>query len=232
MAAPATATVRHLAIIMDGNRRWARRRHLPAIAGHRAGVEALRRTLRAARDRGIHYVTAYAFSSENWERTEEEVSGLMLLLEEVVSSEVPALVRDGVRLKVIGRLGELPQNLQQAIATAIERTSGGTRNTLTLAFNYGGRKELVDAARALVRAGVPVDAIDEEAFAARLYTRDLPDPELLIRTGGEHRMSNFLLWQLAYAELYVTPALWPDFGEKELDAALAEFAARQRRFGR
>lgn len=232
MAVPATAAVRHLAIIMDGNRRWARRRHLPAIAGHRAGVEALRRTLRAARDRGIHYVTAYAFSSENWQRAEEEVSGLMLLLEEVVSSEVPALVRDGVRLKVIGRLGELPQNLQQAIATAIERTSGGTRNTLTLAFNYGGRKELVDAARALVRGGVPAEAIDEEAFAAQLYTRDLPDPELLIRTGGEHRMSNFLLWQLAYAELYVTPVLWPDFGEKELHAALAEFAARQRRFGR
>lgn len=232
MATPATATIRHLAIIMDGNRRWARQRRLPAIAGHRAGVEALRRTLRAARERGVHYVTAYAFSSENWQRTEEEVSGLMLLLEEVVSSEVPALVRDGVRLKVIGRLEELPRNLQQAIASAIERTAAGTRNTLTLAFNYGGRKELVDAARALVREGVPADAIDEEAFAARLYTLELPDPDLLIRTGGEHRMSNFLLWQLAYAELYVTPVLWPDFGGKELDAALAEFAARQRRFGR
>lgn len=232
MATPATATIRHLAIIMDGNRRWARQRRLPAIAGHRAGVEALRRTLRAARERGVHYVTAYAFSSENWRRAEEEVSGLMLLLEEVVSSEVPALVRDGVRLKVIGRLEELPRNLQQAIASAIERTAAGTRNTLTLAFNYGGRKELVDAARALVREGVPADAIDEEAFAARLYTLELPDPDLLIRTGGEHRMSNFLLWQLAYAELYVTPVLWPDFGGKELDAALAEFAARQRRFGR
>lgn len=230
--AQATATVRHLAIIMDGNRRWARERKLPSIAGHRAGVEALRRTSRAAQARGIHYLTAYAFSTENWQRAQDEVGGLMLLLEEVVTNEVPVLVRDGVRLRVIGRLHELTERLQRAIERAIERTNAGTRSTLTLAFNYGGRKELVDAATALVRDAVAVDAIDENAFAARLYTAGLPDPDLLVRTGGEQRMSNFLLWQAAYAELYVTPVLWPDFGERELDEALAEFAARQRRFGR
>src|SRR5919204_3195136 len=189
------AVPRHIAIIMDGNRRWARVRHLPAIAGHRAGVEALRRTLRAARARGIHYVTAYAFSSENWQRADEEVRGLMRLLEEVVTSEVPDLLRDGVRLRVIGRLWELPKGLQRAIGDAAARTAAGTANTLTIAFNYGGRKEIVDAARELARAGIDATAIDEDEFARRLYTAGTPDPELLIRTGGETRVSNFLLWQ-------------------------------------
>ncbi|TMD58189.1 MAG: di-trans,poly-cis-decaprenylcistransferase [Chloroflexi bacterium] len=217
---------------MDGNRRWARARHLPAIAGHRAGVEALRRTLRAARTRGIHYVTAYAFSSENWQRADEEVRGLLRLLEEVVTSEVPDLVRDGVRLRVIGRLWELPEGLQRAIAGAMERTAAGTANTLTIAFNYGGRKEIVDAARALVRRGLDAEAIDEEAFASALYTVGTPDPELLIRTGGETRVSNFLLWQVAYAEMHATTVLWPDFAEGDLDRALADYASRDRRFGR
>jgi undecaprenyl diphosphate synthase len=224
--------VQHLAIIMDGNRRWAQQRKLPTVAGHRAGVEALRRTLRAARARGIHYVTVYAFSSENWRRAEDEVRGLMLLLEEVVKREVPALVRDGVRLKVIGRLDELSSGLRRAVDRAVERTSAGTQNTLTIAFNYGGRAEIVDAARALVREGVPADAIDEEAISRRLYTAGMPEPDLLLRTGGELRTSNFLLWQCAYVELFATPVLWPDFGEHELAAALAEYAARERRFGR
>ena len=226
------APPQHVAIIMDGNRRWARARHLPAIAGHRAGVEALRRTLRAARTRGIHYVTAYAFSSENWQRADEEVRGLLRLLEEVVTSEVPDLVRDGVRLRVIGRLWELPEGLQRAIAGAMERTAAGTANTLTIAFNYGGRKEIVDAARALVRRGLDAEAIDEEAFASALYTVGTPDPELLIRTGGETRVSNFLLWQVAYAEMHATTVLWPDFAEGDLDRALADYASRDRRFGR
>ena len=226
------APPQHVAIIMDGNRRWARARHLPAIAGHRAGVEALRRTLRAARTRGIHYVTAYAFSSENWQRADEEVRGLLRLLEEVVTSEVPDLVRDGVRLRVIGRLWELPEGLQRAIAGAMERTAAGTANTLTIAFNYGGRKEIVDAARALVRRGLDAEAIDEEAFASTLYTVGTPDPELLIRTGGETRVSNFLLWQVAYAEMHATTVLWPDFAEGDLDRALADYASRDRRFGR
>jgi undecaprenyl diphosphate synthase len=229
--APA-AVPQHVAIIMDGNRRWARTRHLPAIAGHRAGVEALRRTLRAARARGIHYVTAYAFSSENWQRADEEVRGLMGLLEEVVTSEVPDLVRDGVRLRVIGRLWELPAGLRGAIDGAMARTAAGTANTLTIAFNYGARKEIVDAARDLVRRGVAADAIDEETFAGALYTAGTPDPELLIRTGGETRVSNFLLWQVAYAEFHATPVLWPDFSEADLDRALSDFAARDRRFGR
>ncbi len=217
---------------MDGNRRWAASRHLPSVAGHRAGVDALRRTLRAARERGIHYVTVYAFSSENWRRADEEVKGLLVLLEEVISSEVPDLVRDGVRLRVIGRLWELPAGLQSAIASAVERTGAGTASTLTVAFNYGSRREIVDAARALAREGVAAEDIDEAAFARRLYTADLPDPDLLIRTGGEQRVSNFLLWQIAYAELHATAVLWPDFGEADLDRALDDYASRHRRFGR
>ena len=222
----------HVAIIMDGNRRWARARHLPALAGHRAGVEALRRTLRAARARGIHYVTAYAFSSENWQRADEEVRGLMGLLEEVVTSEVPDLIRDGVRLRVIGRLWELPEGLQRSIADAMARTAGGRTNTLTIAFNYGGRKEIVDAARELLKRRIAPDDLDEDAFAGVLYTAGLPDPELLIRTGGETRVSNFLLWQVAYAEFHATAVLWPDFSEGDLDKALSDFASRDRKFGR
>ena len=156
----------------------------------------------------------------------------MRLLEEVVTSEVPDLVRDGVRLRVIGRLWELPEGLQRAIAGAMERTAAGTANTLTIAFNYGGRKEIVDAARALVRRGLDAEAIDEEAFASALYTVGTPDPELLIRTGGETRVSNFLLWQVAYAEMHATTVLWPDFAEGDLDRALADYASRDRRFGR
>jgi undecaprenyl diphosphate synthase len=217
---------------MDGNRRWARKRHLPAIAGHRAGVETIRRTLRAARERGVEYLTLYSFSTENWTRGEEEVSALMALLEETIRRETKTLVEDGVRLIVIGRLHELSERLQKAIAEAVAATSGGRRGVMTLAFNYGGRAEIVDAVKRLVRDRVPADRVDESAIGARLYAPDHPDPDLLIRTGGELRVSNFLLWEVAYAEMWATEVLWPDFSVRDLDQALNSYASRERRFGR
>ncbi|HET7700717.1 MAG TPA: polyprenyl diphosphate synthase [Candidatus Limnocylindria bacterium] len=223
---------RHIAIVMDGNRRWARQRHLPAIAGHRAGVETIRRTLRAARERGVEYLTLFSFSTENWSRDPEEVRGLMGLLEETIRRETDSLVKDDVRLEVIGRLADLAPGLQKAIAGAVQATAGCTNGVMTLAFNYGGRAEIVDAVRALVRDGIAADAVDEAAIASRLYAPHHPDPDLLIRTGGELRVSNFLLWEVAYAEMWATPVLWPDFAVKDLDDALASYAARERRFGR
>jgi len=217
---------------MDGNRRWASKRHLPAIAGHRAGVETIRRTVRAARERGVEYVTLYSFSTENWSRDAEEVGAIMALLEETIRRETSTLVEDGVRLRVIGRLHELSARLQQAIAGAVQATQSGTRGVMTLAFNYGGRAEIVDAIRRIVRDGVEPDAVDEAAIAQRLYAPEHPDPDLLIRTGGELRVSNFLLWEVAYAEMWATEVLWPDFSVADLDAALASYAARERRFGR
>jgi undecaprenyl diphosphate synthase len=227
-----SAVPRHLAIVMDGNRRWARRRHLPAIAGHRAGVETIRRTLRAARDRGVEYLTLFSFSTENWSRDEEEVGALMALLEETIRRETKTLVNDGVRLVVIGRLHELSDRLQKAIAAAVQETAGGKRGVMTLAFNYGGRAEVVDAVKRIIRDGIPPDDVDEAAIASRLYAPEHPDPDLLIRTGGELRVSNFLLWEVAYAEMWATEVLWPDFSVADLDAALASYAKRERRFGR
>lgn len=226
------AVPRHLAIVMDGNRRWARNKHLPAIAGHRAGVDTIRRTLRAARERGVEYLTLYSFSTENWSRGEEEVGALMALLEETIRRETKTLVDDGVRLIVIGRLHELSDRLQRAIAGAMQETSPGTRGVMTLAFNYGGRAEIVDAVKRLVADGVPAEQIDEAAIAKRLYAPEHPDPDLLIRTGGELRVSNFLLWEVAYSEMWATQVLWPDFSVADLDAALASYAERERRFGR
>lgn len=226
------AVPRHLAIVMDGNRRWARKRHLPAIAGHRAGVETIRRTLRAARERGVEYLTLYSFSTENWTRDPEEVTGLMALLEETIRRETKTLVEDQVRLRVIGRLGDLSERLQKAIAGAVEATSGGTRGVMTLAFNYGGRAEIVDAVRRLVSDGISPDQVDEAAIAQRLYAPEHPDPDLLVRTGGELRVSNFLLWEVAYAEMWATEVLWPDFSVSDLDQALDSYAKRERRFGR
>jgi len=230
MAVP-SAVPRHIAFVMDGNRRWARRRHLPAIAGHRAGVETIRRTVKAARDRGVEYVTLYSFSTENWKRGDEEVGALMALLEETIRRETRTLVDDGVRLRVIGRLHELADRSQRAIAEAVAATAGGTRGTMTIAFNYGGRAEIVDAVRALARDGVAPEQIDEDAIASRLYAPQHPDPDLMIRTGGELRVSNFLLWEVAYAEMWATDVLWPDFAVADLDRALASYAARERRFG-
>jgi undecaprenyl diphosphate synthase len=227
-----SAVPRHIAIVMDGNRRWARKRHLPAIAGHRAGVETIRKTLRAARERGVEYLTLYSFSTENWSRDPEEVTGLMALLEETIRRETDSLVRDDVRLEVIGRLHELSPGLQRSIAGAVEATSKCAHGVMTLAFNYGGRAEIVDAVRRIVGDGVAPDSVDEAAIASRLYAPSHPDPDLLIRTGGELRVSNFLLWEVAYAEMWATPVLWPDFSVKDLDDALDSYAKRERRFGR
>ena len=227
-----SAVPRHIAIVMDGNRRWARKRHLPAIAGHRAGVETIRKTLRAVRERGVEYLTLYSFSTENWSRDPEEVTGLMALLEETIRRETDSLVRDDVRLEVIGRLHELSPGLQRSIAGAVEATSKCAHGVMTLAFNYGGRAEIVDAVRRIVGDGVAADAVDEAAIASRLYAPAHPDPDLLIRTGGELRVSNFLLWEVAYAEMWATPVLWPDFSVKDLDDALGSYAKRERRFGR
>ncbi len=227
-----SAIPRHIAIVMDGNRRWARQRRLPAIAGHRAGVETIRKTLRAARERGVEYLTLYSFSTENWSRDPEEVTGLMGLLEETIRRETDSLVRDDVRLEVIGRLHELSPGLQRSIAGAVEATAKCARGVMTLAFNYGGRAEIVDAVRRIVGDGLAPDAVDEAAIASRLYAPNHPDPDLLIRTGGELRVSNFLLWEVAYAEMWATPVLWPDFSVSDLDDALGSYAKRERRFGR
>jgi undecaprenyl diphosphate synthase len=228
----AAAVPRHIAIVMDGNRRWARGRHLPVIAGHRQGVETIRRTVRAARDRGVEYVTLYSFSTENWKRDPDEVGGLMKLLEETIRRETPTLVQDGVRLRIIGRLQELSDGVRRAIDDAARATDVGKNGTMTIAFNYGGRAEIVDAVKTLVRDAVPVDDIDEAAISSRLYAPEHPDPDLLIRTGGELRVSNFLLWEVAYAEMWATDVLWPDFAVEHLDAALASYARRERRYGR
>jgi undecaprenyl diphosphate synthase len=223
---------RHVAIIMDGNRRWARQRHLPELDGHAAGVEAIRNLLRHAVRRGVPVMTLYAFSRENWARSDDEVTGLFGLLEAAIRSETDELRAQGVRIRLLGRLDELPDATRASIGEALDATSGGERLQLNIAFNYAGRTELVDAFRRLAASGIPADAIDEGAISAALYTAGLPDPDLVIRTGGEQRLSNFLIWQSAYAEFYSCDALWPDFGPDAFDAALLEFASRQRRFGR
>ncbi|MCX5945125.1 MAG: isoprenyl transferase [Cyanobacteria bacterium] len=225
----------HVAVIMDGNGRWARQRNLPRVMGHREGVEALKRTLRLCSDWGIGSLTAYAFSTENWSRPGEEVSFLMALFERVLARELEALEREQVRIRFLGELQQLPEGLQQRIADATERTAQNTGIHFNVCTNYGGRRELVLAARRLaeqVAAGsLDPAAIDEHNFAAELHTAGEVDPDLLIRTSGEHRISNFLLWQLAYAELHITDVLWPDFNEAALTRALLDYQSRQRRFG-
>jgi undecaprenyl diphosphate synthase len=222
----------HVAIIMDGNRRWARARGLPDFEGHAAGVEAVRALLQHAVRRGIPMLTIYAFSRENWARSDDEVSGLFDLLARAIASETDELAAQGVRVRLLGRLEELPDETRRAIEGALERTAGGARLQLNVAWNYAGRTELVDAFRRLAASGVPADEIDERAISDALYTRGMPDPDLVIRTGNEQRISNFLIWQSAYAELYFADCLWPDFGPDTFDAALLEFAGRTRRFGR
>ncbi len=229
---PADELPRHVAIIMDGNRRWARLRGVPELDGHAAGVEAIRAILRHAVRRGIPVLTLYAFSRENWARTDVEVAGLFALLEAAIRDETDELTAQGVRIRMLGRLDELPDETRRSIGEAIERTTGGRRLQLNIAFNYAGRTELVDAFRRLVAAGIAPAEIDEAAISAALYTAGLPDPDLVVRTGGEQRLSNFLIWQSAYAELYTCETLWPDFGPDAFDAAILEFASRTRRFGR
>ncbi|MHB8460086.1 MAG: polyprenyl diphosphate synthase [Candidatus Limnocylindrales bacterium] len=222
----------HVAIIMDGNRRWARDHGVTDLEGHAAGVEAIRAVLRHAVRRRIPVLTLYAFSRENWARSDDEVSGLFTLLEGALRDETAELRSEGVRVRLLGRIGELPVGTRESIGGALAETSGGDRLLLNIAFNYAGRTELVDAFRRLAASGIPPDEIDEAAISGALYTAGLPDPDLVIRTGREQRLSNFLIWQAAYAELYTSDLLWPDFGPDAFDAAVAEFARRTRRFGR
>jgi undecaprenyl diphosphate synthase len=222
----------HVAIIMDGNRRWARERGLAELEGHAAGVEAIREVLRHAVRREIRVLTLYAFSRENWARSDDEVVGLFGLLESAIRNETDELRDQGVRVRLLGRLDELPSETRASIEGAIATTAGGDRLTLNICFNYAGRTEIVDAFRRLAAGGARPDEIDEPAISAALYTAGQPDPDLVIRTGGEHRLSNFLIWQSAYAELYTSNVLWPDFGPAALDEALLEYARRTRRFGR
>jgi undecaprenyl diphosphate synthase len=226
---------RHVAIIMDGNGRWATNRGLPRVAGHGEGVKAVRRVVRAAGELGIQFLTLYAFSSENWNRPHHEVSTLMTLLERSIERELPELMERNVRFRVIGRPDGVPPRVGERIQRLIETTSRNTGLTLLMAFNYGGRDELVDAVRALARqvqsGALRPEDIDEVRVSRALYTDGIPDPDLLIRTSGELRLSNFLLWQVAYTELWMTPTLWPDFGAREFCLAVADFQQRNRRFG-
>ena len=222
---------RSVAIIMDGNGRWAAARGLPVAAGHREGARALRRTVEAGIDLGVESLAVYAFSTENWARPEAEVEAILDLLGETIDRELPDLAEQGVRTRFFGRRDRIPGELQQKMTVLEEATADRTRLNLWIAFDYGGRAEIVEAARRLVADAVPAQDVTEDALAARLYAPDLPDPDLLIRTSGEERISNFLLWQIAYSELVFTEALWPDFGEDALRAALDEFARRGRRFG-
>jgi len=221
----------HLAIIMDGNGRWARERGLPRLAGHRAGTENLRRIIRACVEFGIQILTIYAFSTENWGRPEPEVRGLMGILEQVIDRELDELHREGVQLRHLGELEGISPELQRKVRQAIELTKDNNRLILNVAFNYGGRDEILRAVRCMLEDGVRPEDVSEQLFSSYLYTAGLPDPDLIIRTSGELRVSNFLVWQAAYAEFYATPVYWPDFDKEELRKALLHYSRRERRFG-
>ena len=221
----------HVAIIMDGNGRWAKKRNLPRLAGHKAGTNNIHRIIKCLADRGVKYVTLYVFSTENWSRPTQEVRGLMRLIEESVDKEVQSLHADGVRLVHIGGSDGVSQRLRNKVRKAIDLTANNEKLTVCIAFNYGGRSEIVNAVKRIIEDGVKPGEVDESLVSKYLYTADLPDPDLVIRTGGEMRISNFLLWQAAYSEYYITPTLWPDFGPDELEQALAAFSDRERRFG-
>ena len=216
---------------MDGNGRWAERRGLPVADGHREGTRALRRTVEAAIDLGVQSLAVYAFSTENWTRPADEVESLMEIFGETIERELPDLAKQGVRTRFIGRSDRVPDWLHERMAALEAETAANDRLSLWIAFDYGGRGELVDATRRLIEAGVRAEDVDEDSLAAQLYAPELPDPDLLIRTSGELRLSNFLLWQLAYAELVFVETLWPDFGGDDLRGALADYATRRRRFG-
>jgi undecaprenyl diphosphate synthase len=221
----------HVAIIMDGNGRWASQRGLARIQGHEAGTENIRRITFAAGQMGIKYLTLWAFSAENWRRPKEEVEGILNILSRAIETETEELHRQGAQLRHIGDLGSLSPDLRDAIKGAIERTKGNDKLVLTLAFNYGGRQELLRAIQEIVAEGVSPDDVDEAMVERHLYTRDIPDPDLIIRTSGEYRLSNFLCWQGAYSELHFSRTLWPDFGPEDLEAAVQDYAHRERRFG-
>jgi undecaprenyl diphosphate synthase len=228
---PTRIVPRHVAIIMDGNGRWAASRGLPRIAGHERGTDNIRRITYAAVELGVKYLTLWAFSTDNWRRPADEIDGIMRILGEVIERETEELHRQGAQLRHIGSLEGLRPDLSRSVQDAIARTQENDRLVLTLAFNYGGRQELVSAIRDLVASGVSADEITEEHVSAHLFTRGLPDPDLIVRTSGEHRFSNFLLWQSAYAELFFTPVLWPDFGPDHLREAIDDYGRRERRFG-
>ena len=226
-----TPTPNHVAIIMDGNARWAERFGLPRLEGHRAGTENIRRVIETFAEYHVKYVTLYAFSTENWKRPKSEVRGLMQILGRVINRETKALHENGVRIRHLGRLDRLSEKLQQQIRQAIELTSNNTRMTLSVALDYGSRAEIVDAVKHIIREGVAPDIIDENLFDKYLYSEGLPDPDLIIRTSGEMRLSNFLLWQSAYSEIYFTPVSWPEFNEEEIKKALLAYSKRKRTYG-
>jgi len=221
----------HVAIIMDGNGRWAQQRGLPRLAGHRAGTENIRRIIQSCVDYGVQVLTLYAFSTENWRRPDTEVRGLMTILAEVIDRETRDLHKNGVRLRHIGELAALPISLSERVERAVHLTRENSRLTLNVAFNYGGRSEIVRALQRIIESGVATSDVTEELIGEHLDTAGLPDPDLIIRTAGEMRLSNFLLWQAAYAEYWSTPIFWPEFGRDDLYQALCDYAARQRRFG-
>lgn len=226
-----TRLPRHVAVIMDGNGRWAKKRFLPRVAGHRAGVEAVRATVDTSARLGIEVLTLYAFSVENWKRPAYEIEALMTFLKEYLRKEIDSLDRNNIRFQTIGRTHELDESVQFELRSAIHQTANNTGLILNVALNYGGRVELLDAVRALVAAGKPPEEITEAAISQQLYTNNLPDPDLMIRTSGEMRISNFLLWQLAYSEIYITDVLWPDFRRPHFFEAIIDYQKRERRYG-
>ena len=222
---------KHVAIIMDGNGRWARKRGLPRLMGHRAGTENIRRIVHACVENDVRYLTLYAFSTENWNRPDSEVQGLLRILAEVIERETPELDREGVQIRHLGHMEGVPQSLQESINYAVSTTRHNSRLVLSVCFNYGGRDDIVRAVREMVAAGVTPEEITEESISSHLYTAGIPDPDLIVRTAGEMRLSNFLIWQAAYAEYYSTPTTWPDFDKDSLYEALAEYSRRTRKFG-
>ncbi len=232
LSVPPEKVPQHVAMIMDGNGRWALQRGLPRLAGHKAGTENLRRIIRSTVEFGVKYLTIYAFSTENWGRPPEEVRGLMYILEDVIDRELGELHKEGVQLRHIGRLERLAPNIQKKVLQAIDLTKQNERLILNIAFNYGGRDEIVQAIQRMMKDGVAPENVTDEMVGKYLYTAGVPDPDLIIRTSGELRVSNFLIWQAAYSEWYITPTFWPDFDREEYRRALEAFAQRDRRFGK
>lgn len=229
---PAKQVPRHVAIIMDGNGRWALKRRLPRLAGHKAGTENLRRIIKACVEFGIGYLTIYAFSTENWGRPREEVQGLMRILEDVIDKELSELNQQGVQIRHLGRLDQLAPALQKKVMDAVNTTRNNTQLVLNVAFNYGGRDEIVHAIQQMLIDGIKPESVTPDLVSKYMYTAGVPDPDLIIRTSGELRISNFLIWQAAYSEWYVTPIFWPDFSKDEFRKALDEYASRDRRYGK
>ena len=223
--------LKHIAIIMDGNRRWAKEKGLPSAMGHKKGVEALKTTLRACNDFGIKYLTVYAFSTENWNRKKEEVDFLMELLALTLTNELAEMHSEGVKISFIGDISKLSAKLQKILSNSVETTKNNTGVNLQIAFNYGARDEILHAVKSIAQNGLKPEEITEETISENLYTKDIPDPDLLIRTGGEMRISNYLLWQIAYSEIFIIDEYWPEFGRESLSVAIEEFNRRQRRFG-